>query len=223
MSNAAPGIDEYEKSVFLTKAQEEIVQAIYDGSFEGSERMRESLGILVETKKYLSSEARELVSTLNADSKVFDIPGDLMFIVYEELDIALPEGCSSNSRKVLVKPVTHDEYYRAINNPFRKPRKREAFRLNVSNLNNSSKIDTVEIIYPSEFCNNGYTYLLRYIRRPKPIIITDLSDIASGLTIDGEHDESECELNTILHRAIVNRAVQLAISAYKTVSQKDNK
>ena len=30
MSNQAPGIDEYEKSLFLTKAQSEIVKAYFD-------------------------------------------------------------------------------------------------------------------------------------------------------------------------------------------------
>jgi hypothetical protein len=34
MSDQAPSIDAYEKSVFLTKAQEEIVASIYEGSFE---------------------------------------------------------------------------------------------------------------------------------------------------------------------------------------------
>ena len=56
MSNAAPGIDEYEKSVFLTKAQESVVIAIYDGSFEGSENYREDLGALVTSFVYDSKE-----------------------------------------------------------------------------------------------------------------------------------------------------------------------
>lgn len=37
MSNTAPSIDWYEKSVFLTKAQEEVVAALYNGTFEGTE------------------------------------------------------------------------------------------------------------------------------------------------------------------------------------------
>jgi hypothetical protein len=46
-SNSAPSIDAYEKSVFLTKAQEEIVTALYDGTFEGSEKLIEYLNDLV--------------------------------------------------------------------------------------------------------------------------------------------------------------------------------
>ena len=54
-SNQAPGLDEYEKSVFLTKAQEELVISLYDGrnssgeSFENTEEARRSLSSLVKT------------------------------------------------------------------------------------------------------------------------------------------------------------------------------
>ena len=48
-------LDEYEKSVFLTNAQEELVISIYDGknlsgeSFENTEEARRSLSSLVKT------------------------------------------------------------------------------------------------------------------------------------------------------------------------------
>lgn len=38
-SNAAPGVTEYEKSVFLTMAQEELVKEIY-GVYEQNEEIR---------------------------------------------------------------------------------------------------------------------------------------------------------------------------------------
>jgi hypothetical protein len=50
MSNAAPSIDQYEKSVFLTKAQEDVVVALYNGTFEGSEQLTESLKTLVKSR-----------------------------------------------------------------------------------------------------------------------------------------------------------------------------
>ena len=40
------------------------------------------------------------------------------------------------------------------------------------------------------------------------IILVDLPD---GLSINGVSTESECELNPVVHRAILERAVQLAI------------
>ena len=55
-SNQAPGLTEYEKSTFLTQAQEEIVIGLYEGkygeSFEGTEEMRTYLNPLILNKVY---------------------------------------------------------------------------------------------------------------------------------------------------------------------------
>ena len=220
MSNAAPAIDDYEKSVFLTKAQESIVTAIYAGSFETSEQSIESLNRLVETKEFSSKEAlndTDIPVALSKDSKFFKFNPDdrIMFITYEALDI--PVGaCGKDRMTVLVKPTKQDEYYRLSNNPFRKARWREALRLNTKGL--------VEIIstYPV------YTYKVRYMRRPNPIILynanwkSDNWDDVS-LSINGENhpilvDGSPCELDPMLHATILDSAVQLAAAAYKSVN-----
>lgn len=49
--------NEYEKSIYLTRAQEDIVKELYSGkytgeSFESSEKIRRELEILVEQKEY---------------------------------------------------------------------------------------------------------------------------------------------------------------------------
>ncbi len=53
------------------------------------------------------------------------------------------------------------------------------------------------------------TYIIRYVRRPTPIILTDLPN---NLSIDGVSKEQECELNPILHMDILNKAFELAVS-----------
>lgn len=65
--------------------------------------------------------------------------------------------------------------------------------------------NTVEIIsdYPVE------SYTVRYIRKPKPIILTDLDE---GLSIEGISTITECELNSALHDIILQRAVRLALT-----------
>ena len=55
---------------------------------------------------------------------------------------------------------------------------------------------------------NVDSYLIRYISKPTPIVLEQLPD---GLSINGVNTESECELNPVVHRAILERAVQLAI------------
>lgn len=214
-SNAAPSIDLYEKSVFLTKAQEEIVIALYNGSFEANEQLIESLDELVDTKSYNSIQNSETYpEKLSKDSIVFKLDPNILFIVYESLTLNNEDKCG-NKINVLVKPTRHDEYYRISRNPFRKPRNREALRLNIGN-------DLIEIIYP----NHDYTYQVRYIRKPKPIMLYDVGYNGTDLTINGIKPGTnpiECELDSSIHRTILERAVALATATYNIHSSSSSK
>ena len=68
------------------------------------------------------------------------------------------------------------------------------------------KGNVIELV--SEY--NVDKYLIRYIARPNPIILVNLPD---GLSINGVSAETECELNPVIHRAILERAVRLAIAS----------
>ena len=57
-------------------------------------------------------------------------------------------------------------------------------------------------------------YNIRYVKKPKPIILDNLNDINEGLSIDGFDQKSECELPEEIHEEILQRAVELAKSAY---------
>ena len=62
------------------------------------------------------------------------------------------------------------------------------------------------------------TYLVKYLKKPSPIILIPLSD---NLTINNENKVTECSLHPMLHRAILHKAVQLALisRAVKEVEQ----
>ena len=107
-------------------------------------------------------------------------------------------GCS-NGGEVLVVPVAQDDFYKVQENPFRGSKKRRALRLDI-------KGNVIELV--SEY--NVDKYLIRYIARPNPIILVNLPD---GLSINGVSAETECELNPVIHRAILERAVRLAIAS----------
>ena len=194
-------LDEYEKSVFLTNAQEEIVIDLYNGknplgdSFEKTEEIRRYLSDLVKT--YTTSTKETGYTGLSNKSVFFKLPDDLWFITYESVNLKDNElGCMDGSN-ILVVPVTQDEYYRIKRNPFRSPNERRAIRLDLDE-------GIVEII--SKY--NIDSYLVRYLAKPKPIILIELPD---GLSINGVSDKTECELNPVIHRAILERAVKLAI------------
>lgn len=194
-------LDEYEKSVFLTNAQEQLIIDIYSGnnrfgdSFERTEEIRRYLSNLVET--YETSTKITGRTGLSKDSVFFQIPEDTWFITYEQAILKDDRlGCLSGVEATVV-PIPQDDYYRTKDNPFRGPSKNRALRLDTEG-------NVMEVI--STY--NVDSYLIRYISKPTPIVLEQLPD---GLSINGVNTESECELNPVVHRAILERAVQLAI------------
>ena len=195
-------LDEYEKSTFLTNAQEQLIIDIYSGrniiygkSFEQTEEIRRYLSNLVETYETSTKVTGKL--GLSKDSVFFEIPQDTWFITYEVAFLKDSRlGCLDGIEASVV-PLPQDDLYRAKDSPFRGPSKDRVLRLDI-------KSDLAELI--SKY--NVDKYLMRYISQPTPIVLVDLPD---GLSINGVSTESECELNPVVHRAILERAVQLAI------------
>lgn len=200
-------LDEYEKSMFLTKAQEEIVVELYTGknqfgeSFERTEEMRRYLSDLIKTV-VLSEKLTGHVG-LSKTSMFFKLPEDVWFITYESATLKDERLGCLDGEEVTIVPVTQDEYYRISKNPFRGPSKGRAVRLDIGDR-------IIEII--SDY--NIYKYLVRYLSRPKPIVLADLNDIS----INDTKVRTECELNPVIHRAILERAVRLAIISKTQVS-----
>nr|DAG90934.1 MAG TPA: hypothetical protein [Crassvirales sp.] len=195
-------LDEYEKSVFLTKAQEEIVIDMYNGknpfgdSFEKTEEIRRYLSTLIKT--YTTTDKKVGYTGLSKSSVFFELPkDDLWFITYESVNLKDDGLGCMNGEDISVIPITQDEYHRIRKNPFRGTNERRALRLDLSD-------GVVEIV--SKY--NVESYLIRYLSRPAPIILTDLTE---NLSINGISVKTECELNPVIHRAILERAVKLAI------------
>lgn len=207
MSNQAPGLDEYEKSIFLTNAQEDIVLGLYNGknpfgdSFEKTEEIRRYLSDLIKTSTPDKVKGIDDSAKLSKNSVFFKLPEDLWFITYESVDFEDNGNCTDNEGIPTI-PVTQDNYHRIKRNPFRKDSSKRVLRLDLNN-------GLVELI--SEY--NISKYLLKYLSRPTPIILTDLDN---GLTIEGVDKKTECKLNPALHKAILERAVELASAAYKS-------
>lgn len=196
--------DEYEKSMFLTMAQTEVVIGLYTGKntygepFEDTEEMRRYLESLVKTAQPSQSSTGNPTG-VSATSVFYTLPSDIAFIVYEQasmIDSAL--GCYDGT-VTDVRPVTHDEYNRVRRNPFRGATRYKVLRLDAGN-------NKVELV--SKYHIDGY--MIRYLVKPEPIILEDLDN---GLSIEGETTAQPCQLNEMLHKPILNRAVQLALAS----------
>lgn len=212
MSNAAPGLDEYEKSVFLTKAQEEILKNYfnpkgnkYQEGFDDNEKRQIDFSSLV-TVITIPSYSNSRYIKIDDRSLLFLMPNDMLFALNEVCEITE----NNINRLVNVVPISFIEYSRLISKPYKRPLKNQCWRLMSSS---PEKNRVFELILPFGSIVPD-SYRIRYISRPAPIILVDLSTEYPGLSINGITSVTECELDSSIHYEILQRAVELAKSTY---------
>lgn len=190
--------DEYEKSIFLTKAQEQIVLELYQ-ELEQSEEVRKYLSNLIKTDNYVPvGEQDETLINNNFKSYKVEISNDILFMIYEQCTLSDENNCINN-KVVSVVPTIHDDLDKVLKNPFKSPNNRKVIRLDFNN--------KIELISKYNISN----YKVRYLKKPNPIILVALED---NLSINnGDTKVSNGETNPILHERIVQRAVQLAVQS----------
>ena len=195
--------DEYEKSVFLTQAQEAEVISLYTGkntfgdSFERTEETRRYLSNLIaEDKENPIQNSSNTILGLETTSRFFTLPEDLWYITYEAVKLGDDAGCKSGTVMEVV-PARQDEYHKLRKNPFRGATKRRALRFDLAD-------GVIEVVckYSIDY------YYVRYLRKPNPIVLVPLPN---GLEIEGCSEPTPCELHEALHKKILERAVMMAL------------
>lgn len=176
--------NEYEKSIYLTKAQEYIIKDLYR-NYEGTEELNSYLKTLIKDKTYTIEDSTNIE---------LDYPDNFLYILKEYANINTT--CKSNNI-VDVLPITQDEYNEVVRNPFRGS-KSKVLRLEENKI---KLITDLPII----------SYTMTYLSNPSPIILVDLPN---GLTINNESEKSTTiETSESIHREILDKAVQLAIQS----------
>lgn len=274
-SNQAPGLNAYEKSVFLTKGQDEILKNYFNPKskgnntqegFDGSVKRQVDFSMLTTVATtsatsytyslvtgktdrdgkpvYSRTEATAPKSTysyteaydsdgnvlkdekdnvlyirnegtdvsdfgtplfdMRENTKSVTLPSKLMYAINEMVEV------TRNDKKILLQvvPVKFNEYSRLMCKPYKRPLKYQAWRLTNNDVVNKADI----VVGPSDTLAK---YTIRYVRRPNPIIVSNLD----GLTIEGKSTATECELDPILHEEILQRAVELAKIAWTNTGQ----
>lgn len=230
-------LDEYEKSVLLTHAQESIVKNYFqkntsaDGNgFDDSERRQIDYSTLITTNGNSGYSALAEASNVFDDLSVaFKFPKDVLYVLNERVAIydIVTSGNSESKTKVaeyVIVPINYNDYDRYQSKPFTRPLRKQAWRLlsNGSYKENSNDKNTVrgkivEIILRDGLdTNQNAQYKIRYVRRPVPILTQNFAGM--DLTFAGydsddtnSYGPQDCELDPIMHRDIVNEAARLAI------------
>jgi len=220
MSDMAPGLDGYEKSVFLTMAQEEVVKQLYNGTlgdgFESSEQNRRYLANLIRQAVVEKTSLPTPKSIMGYQWYELSVSSGMLVLIAEQAEVS-GIGCCEDQEatKVLnVQPVKYDEVNKVLNNPFRRPNRNQALRVDK---------DSTTVVIITNFDLEQYSY--EFLKKPVPIIVEDLTgytdSIGSTLSIDGVRSITDVgtshqgsELDKSLHRIILQRAVQLAAASW---------
>lgn len=162
MSNAAPGINEYEKSVFLTKAQKQVIRAYFEPSqnksmkgFDSSEKRQYDFGSLMSTAT-LSRYDEELYGELNKlDSR------SIAYVVPSDLFLAINESAMDDSGRIYsILPISYQEYNRLMLRPYNYPPKKQVWRLITSSVNFNNGFGYTRT------SNNGYASAYSVYNKP---------------------------------------------------------
>lgn len=141
-SNQAPGLDEYEKSVFLTKAQNELVKAYFSPALNKTQNGFDDSPIRqADFSTIISNCTLSKIINPTNPLKCFDKRA----IAYElpaDLFISLNEQLFSGSVPYTVVPITFIDYNRLMSKPYKYPLKYQAWRMITKNLT----VDSVDIV-----------------------------------------------------------------------------
>ena len=234
-SNQAPGFTEYEKSIFLTKAQDEIIKN-YFTNVQGGNKYQQ--GIEDSRKRYADFSTLLTIAELSAETdkvtpfdergKIFKFPDGstnpkVMIIITETFKTKKEADAATDLDSYQVIPLRFDEYIRLMSKPSSDPLKKQVWKLMGNSESGNGSIEIVP--HWKDKDNKTNKLVLKYIRKPYPIILDDLS--FQGLTIegykgtggstDGRAVENKpcCELAEELHPEILQRAVELAKIFYQ--------
>lgn len=233
-------LDEYEKSVLLTQAQDIIVKSYFDGTlnqqgqgFDDSTRRQMDFSSLIKIAELDPFDPKGTeMQTFDDRGIVYQLPRkvvdgvevegttDVLFILNEKLT----QVCTKGQEKIeqwrkdfVIVPISYKEYDREMSKPYAQPLKKQAWRLFQ---NQATGFDINSELIPrfnvKEETSSGdeptYKSFVYKIRYVKRPQPIVLEDLPNNLEIDGVTTESECELNPIIHMDILNKAVELAIA-----------
>lgn len=225
MSNQAPDVNEYEKSIFLTKAQEEIVKNFlntkgnkYGEDINNSPKRQIDLSKLTTYIK-LGKDTDITGTHFNDNSVRFEFPDNVLTILNESIRVTR----NNVHKSLVVIPISSQEYDKYMSKPYQYPLKNQAWRLLTTDNYNKTYVEL--IVGPYDNTTNSM-YFIRYIRKPRPIILFPLE----GASINGYIGASDngnpvmeggiatqglnSELDSELHPEILQRAIEIAKTTY---------
>lgn len=197
--------DEYEKSLFLTKAADEIVKELLP-FYDRNEKIKKQLLPITRTTQLNLDTVVPASARMKSGSLVYELPTGVVYVAAESLKNTL----GAILRKI--KPLKDDEAFYSLESPFRSPTRGYAFRGSLSYVDSGVTKKYSEIITDISATADPKYYIKYIIDVPAIIVADDLDDASiKGVAIN-PNIYSEAPL-TLLHEKILDRAIIMAYTA----------
>ena len=196
-SNAAPGFNDYEKSVLLTLAQEELIKSYFVANnnttgvgLDGSQKRHYDFSTLIKIKSlkniiYDIITARDKVNIpfLNKDANAVSlIPNDVFLILNEHL--------IAKDNNYIVFPISYDTYNLLMSKPFPYPNKRQAWRLDSSIDGEVAALKVIHVSDDTDISEKNITFESIYHKPLNIEINIKNGDILSDFVVVSESKEA---------------------------------
>ena len=196
-SNKAPGLEDYELSMYLTMAHLEVIDK-YSGSLDLFEKNRSILSAYIYDK--IISGTIATTTTRGLDYQIFTFEDDCWKILTEYITtVSNPSGFG-------IVPTTYDKINNISGNPNRIPNGLKGYRLDVNSDPSSVTAEKrdVKIIFKKSNITDYITkYEVVYLATP------------SSFDLESNNIPKTLTNNPFLTEKIINRAVELSTRDYK--------
>jgi hypothetical protein len=179
-------LDEYEKSVFLTQAQDIVIKSYFssttnpqgEGIDDSTRRQVDFSGLITVYRIPLGTtssnanngaNAGNTVETFDPRGKICSLPSDVLIILNERLEVSTTTGTGTNikttKKNYVVVPINYTEYDRLMSKVYAQPLKKQCWRL-FNGSDSTSHVIKSEIIPIDGAITNNSTanYYVRYIK-----------------------------------------------------------
>lgn len=216
-SNAAPGFNDYEKSVLLTLAQEELIKSYFVANnnttgvgLDGSQKRHYDFSTLIKVKtldNIISNilTAKVEIPMLNRDANnMFLVPNDVFLVLNEHLIV--------KNNSYIVFPISYDSYNLLMSKPFPYPNKRQAWRLDSSINGEIAALKVIHVSDDKDIGSNNITFESTY-HKPLDITVSLKQGTYNTKFVTVEETEEKVSITLELKNSLNNNG-EVQISDY---------
>ena len=194
-SNAAPGFNDYEKSVLLTLAQEELIKSYFVANnnttgvgLDGSQKRHYDFSTLIKIKTLIN--IIDSILTTGVDVPVFNKDANNIFLVPNDVFLVLNEYLTVKNNSYTVFPISYDSYNLLMSKPFPYPNKRQAWRLDSSIDGEVAAIKVIHVSDDKDISSKNITFESIYHKPLNIEINIKNGDYLSNFVVVSESKEA---------------------------------